>query len=137
MAFNVVRVACSRVVGLFTPRENPVIPIMTPLGDSVRLQTVSVCILCYLKSQSNRVNTKMIYKNVYLAAPILQVNSLTKLPSPSGTNTCQCCATIVFQVSPRRRRLSRPNWFHRSSRQKRALAETLNVFSVPLSLQYN
>ena len=150
MAFNVVRVACSRVVGLFTPRENPVIPIMTPLGDSVRLQTVSVCILCYLKSQFNRVNTEKIYKNVYWGAPILQVNSLTvfsamsdgintatKLPSPCGTNTCQCCATIVFQVSSRRRRLSRPNWFHRSSRQKRALAETLNVFSVPLSLQYN
>ena len=65
MAFTVVRVACSRVVGLFTPRENPVIPIMTPLGDSVRLQTVSVCILCYLKSQFNRVNTEKIYKNVY------------------------------------------------------------------------
>ena len=65
MAFNVVRVACIRVVGSFTPREKPVIPITTPLGDCVRLQTVSVCILFYLKSQSNRVNTEKIYKNVY------------------------------------------------------------------------
>ena len=57
--------ACSRVVALFTPREKPVVPITTPLGDSVRLQTVSVCILYYLKSQFNRVNTEKIYKNVY------------------------------------------------------------------------